>query len=366
MTVGGVLAQVNDTPIYAHTVLALLERELSAKAHDLEPDAFREYATKRIVEQLHELVMDELVFTTAKRTLSAEDLKNADAWSAKIRQDTIKRAGGSVELARRLATDRGYDFDDLMRQHYRDTVRQLYQARNIDPQVQVTAGDMRDFYAAEGAKLYGDKDRLLFRVLEVDPKRFRSDQPRVDALVKARGLHERAAAGQDFTALASTSNDDDDLKSSGGDPGGWMDRHSFRLDAVEDALWALQPGKVTDVVEVGGAFYVGKLEGKHEGHIKPFDDPAVQDDIYKRLALRQQSALWEQVAGIDPVRRRRHPRGRDQPAAGHGRRDGDAEVRPVGGKMKDEARVEGRPSGPEIVQRATIPAAETARCPARS
>ncbi len=295
MTVGGVLAQVNDTPIYAHTVLALLDRELAARARDMDPEHFKSFAEGRIVSQTQELIRDELDYTTAVKALSADDLRMARGIATESEQAKVKQAGGSLELARRTAAADGYDFDELCRRDYRRIVVGVYQRKQIDPHVQVTAQDMREFYAANGAKLYGDKDRLKFRVIEIDPARMGGKDPQGAAKAKIESIRTKAVAGQDFAALASSENHDDALRASGGDPGGWLDRGSYRVDAVEQALWPLQPGGVTPVIADGDVFYIAKLEDKHVGQTRPFDDPTVQDDVLKRLTQRQLSALWERI-----------------------------------------------------------------------
>ncbi len=296
MTVGGVLAQVNETPIFAHTVLALLDRELAARARDMEPEEFKRFATDKITAQLTELVRDEMDYSTALKSLTEDDQKTARALAAQDRAEKVKQSGGSLELARRRAADDGFDFEEQMTREYRRIVVGLYQRREIDPQVQVSAQDMREFYAATAAKLYADKDRLKFRVIEIDPAQRTGDHPREAALAAAAKVRAGAVAGADFAALAaSPANDDPGLRSGGGDPGGWMDRGSYRVDAVEQALWALRPGGVTPVVEAEGAFYVAKLEDKHEGQTRPFDDAAVQDDVFKKLTQRQVAALWERI-----------------------------------------------------------------------
>ena len=295
MTVGGVLAQVNDTPIYANAVLALIDRELQARARDMDPDEFRRFAAEKVVGQLQELIHDELDFATAFKALTPEDQKTARLIAAEERTEKIKQAGGSVELARRRSAEDGFDFDEQMNREYRRVVVGLYQRREIDPQVQVSADDMREFYAANAAKLYSDKDRLQFRVIEVDPARFTTGDASDAARAEAGRVRAKALAGQDFAALASAENDDPGLKSTGGDPGGWMDRGSYRVDAVEHALWPLPVGGVTPVVEAEGVFYVAKLTDKHAGGTKPFDDPAVQDDVLRRLTQQQQAALWNRI-----------------------------------------------------------------------
>ena len=301
MTVGGVLARVNDTPIYAHKVLALLDREFASRARDMSAPEFQYYAANKIDQQTHELIEDESRYAVALKALTADEKKLVDANAVGGREDVVKQAGGSLELARRRAADEGYDFDDLMRQEYRHLVVQVFIAKHIDPQVQVSARDLREFYAANVAKRYADKDKLLFRVIELDPAQtVGGETPRVGALIRAREVHQKAIApGTDFTALAKTDNDDHGLKATGGDPGGWMDRGAYRLDAVEAALWPLSPGQVTDVVETDGKFYVARLEDKHQGVVKPFEDPAVQADAARAVSQQQQAALLAHAGGDD-------------------------------------------------------------------
>ena len=65
------------------------------------------------------------------------------------------------------------------------------------------------------------------------------------------------------------------LKKNAGDPGGWMQRDSYRIDAVDAAVWKLQVGQISPVIDADDAFYIVKLEAKKVGRIRPFDDPAV-------------------------------------------------------------------------------------------
>ena len=96
MTLGGVLAQVNDTPIYANQVLTPLKKEFTAKSKELDAPAFRDYAEQEIGRQLQELIEDELYFATAYHALTEEDRKIADAVSypgAEGKSDRRRRIG---------------------------------------------------------------------------------------------------------------------------------------------------------------------------------------------------------------------------------------------------------------------------------
>jgi hypothetical protein len=210
-----------------------------------------------------------------------------------IRHDKVIAAGGSVEQARHRAADDGEDFDDLIRQDYRLVVYDVYEHREITPFIQVSADSMRDFYTQNVGKLYSTKDQAQFRVIEIDPAN-------CDSMIAAKGkissIRERAVNGEDFTALASTQNDSTYLKNRGGNPldaGAWMERNSYMNEEVETAIWRIQPGQITPIVQTQGKLYIAKLEARRLGIVRPFEEMAVQADIYARLRQQQLNAALQ-------------------------------------------------------------------------
>jgi hypothetical protein len=298
LTLGGVLAQVNDTPIYANAVLAPLKKEFAAKARELSPDDFRDFAAHEIMQQLHERIDDESYFATAYHALSQDDKNLAEAHAMMDRHDWIIAAGGSIEQARKQSAERGEDFDQRVLKNYRELVFELYQRRAIAPLIQVNADDMRDFYRHNVDKLYSTKAEAQFRVIEVDKTAssvaLDTTQPVQNDIAAIR---ERAVKGEDFAAMASTLNDDAYLRDRAGCPlgeGKWIERGSYILDALEAEVWKLQPGQITPVVEIGGKQYIAKLEARHEGSVRAFEDPVVQIDIYRQLRQIQFNQLWKE------------------------------------------------------------------------
>jgi parvulin-like peptidyl-prolyl isomerase len=293
MTLGGVVAIVNDKPIYAQQILNPIDRELTVKARQLAPREFEQFAVQEIGAQFEKLVSDERDFALAYRALSEDDRKLALAIMVHARQERINKAGGSVELARQQSLDAGEDFDDALNQEYHTLIQQLYYQRKIEPLIQVTAQDMREFYRLNVDKLFSDKDRARFRVIEVDPETAGGISAAMD---KINGLRDRAMHGEDFAALATNFSDDPIFKKTGGsptDPGQWMDRNTFPNDAVDAAIWQIEPGQITPVLKYNGKLYIAKLEAKHIGSIKPFDDEKVQEQISAQLRQKQATILNE-------------------------------------------------------------------------
>ncbi len=216
MTLGGVVADVNGTPIFANTLISLLDKQLAIKAREMDADSFRTYAADLLGRQRETLISDEAELAAAERLLNADDKKIIEQMAMpQYRQQLVTESGGSVELAKHKARADGQDFDDLMRQHYRQLMQQMFYQRRIWPRVQVSAADMRDFYRANVDRLYTEHDQAKFRVIKIDPKRIGGANADAAALDRAKLIREKAIRGDDFTALASSENQDDYLKSRG-------------------------------------------------------------------------------------------------------------------------------------------------------
>lgn len=296
MTLGGVVAEVNGTPIYANRVLALLDRQFAAKAREMEPDTFRAYARFELARQRNELMASEAEYAAAQRLLTADDKKLIEQLAMpRFFQQKVTEAGGSLEMAKRKARAEGQSFDELMQREHRKMMQELFYQRRIIPRIQVSAADMREQYRATVGKAYTELARAQFRVIMIDPKRIGGADAGALALERIKAIRQKAVNGEDFATLASTENQDDYLKGRGGDPGGWMQRDAYRIDAVDKAVWQLQPGQITGVIQEGGAYYIAKLEARKDGRVRPFEDQSVQDEIRNKLWQQQFSVLREKV-----------------------------------------------------------------------
>ena len=109
---------------------------------------------------------------------------------------------------------------------------------------------------------------------------------------------QRAATRRDFATLAGSMNDDAFLQKNKGDvtagSGRWIDRGSYANQKVEDAVFALNNGEVSEPIEAGDAFFIVKLEQKRAGRQRSFDEEAVQAKIRENLTSEQVATLRQQ------------------------------------------------------------------------
>ena len=87
---------------------------------------------------------------------------------------------------------------------------------------------------------------------------------------KARRAYERAAAGEDFAALARELSDDTGSKESGGDLGD-AERSDF-VGPFGDAVWSMKPGEIRGPVKTEFGWHVIKLEGVTPETTKSFEE----------------------------------------------------------------------------------------------
>ncbi len=282
-TVGRVVVEVNGEPIYSSRVLRPIEPDLAANAKDKDPEQYKKYAAKAIREQVDFLIRTELEVAAAKKNLNAQETLGAEGLTMDWRVKQIREAGGSIEQARKKATDQGTTFEDQVKEEYRANLVRIFYSKRIFPRVQVTAEEMRRYYVRNKDAKFSDRAGATFRLIKVDLKKVGD---RATAAAKATELRDRARQGEDFATLAKEYNDDPRLRGNGGEVG-TVEKGAFARQAVETAVWNLSPGEVSDAIEDSGAFYVAKMEQKSDGRVRDFNEEAVQDQIRNELRSQQ-------------------------------------------------------------------------------
>jgi parvulin-like peptidyl-prolyl isomerase len=80
---------------------------------------------------------------------------------------------------------------------------------------------------------------------------------------------------------------------------GWVDKSVLRKD-LTDAAFTLKPGETSGVIETPNAFYILRVEDKHEAHVRGLSE--VRDDIEKILLQKEHERLQQQW--IDKLRKK--------------------------------------------------------------
>jgi parvulin-like peptidyl-prolyl isomerase len=286
LTAGAVIAEVNGRPIYADQVLESLTPALATEAKQRDLKSFTEFAAYQIgIKVFRDLIPAEVLYATASEGLTADERARVDAIIMGLRQQQVTAAQGSESLARRRAEAEGVGFDEQLRDLSRLVTSQMWIQRKVRPRVNVTADEMREYYDRHVATEFTETAMARYRVIRINAKDMDADleKGRSLAIDKIKAMHDQAASQSDaeFAKMAGSINHDPGLRKASGLVGAaeGSPQGTYAVTPVEEAVWKLQPGEVTEPIQVGDSYFIARLEMRKPGHVKPFEDQEVQARI---------------------------------------------------------------------------------------
>ncbi len=133
---------------------------------------------------------------------------------------------------------------------------------------------LREVYDKNPQRFGTSEQRLASHVL-VEVAETATAQAQKVAQQKAEAIAAELAAGKDFASVAQASSDDVGSKSAGGDLG-WIERGSME-PAFEEALFALEAGKISAPVRTAQGYHVIQLREVRAAAMKSFEE--VHDEL---------------------------------------------------------------------------------------
>jgi peptidyl-prolyl cis-trans isomerase D len=170
-----------------------------------------------------------------------------------------------------------------------------------------TEQDLRDRYESEKGRFGTEEERVAAHILVALPAD--ADDAAIEAArAKAAGIAEQARAeGADFAALAAANSEDLGSKDLGGDLGtiarSSEDAPGLYPKPLEDAVYALAAGGVSDPVRTDAGWHVIKLTQLVAGSQQPFE--AVRDQLAAEFGESERERLFNEKSGtlIDAILR---------------------------------------------------------------
>jgi parvulin-like peptidyl-prolyl isomerase len=293
--VNAVLAEVNGEVITREDILGPLRPQMAQWRKDLAPQAFESQCRVVIDSKLRESISVRLVVQEAKAKLTDDEKKQVDAAIDQTVKNLIAGAGSLAALEARLEKQGS----SLAREKERERERmivQRYLREKVAPTVHVTHSELLDYYNRVRAERYERPDRMRLGLILL--KKSTSANPQ-HAAALAQAVHQRAGAGEDFARLAARYSEDP-MSETGGD-WGLVTRGSFRVKAVDDALFRLEGGRVAPLVETDDAYYIVKALERQPAHTVPFTEvqadleDEIRDRKYNEQVSRHVQGLYEKA-----------------------------------------------------------------------
>ncbi len=288
--VDGVAAKVNQRVITVGEVVSALqpiERRLSARYSGTELMLRMEEAYEQVLQSMIEraLIIEE--FNTREIDLPRQVI---DQQTQAI---VTEEFGGDRSQFIRALAEEGMSMEDWRDQTRDRMAVMIMQSEYVTPNILISPRQIRDAYEARLDE---------FRIEAADHVAMitlaRDDETEADtALAEAETLVARARDGESFADLARTYSTD--AMASQGGVRGWIDPARVFREEIAEAVAALAPGEISEVITTSDAFYIVQLMDRREQQVQSLEDVreqltadlrrAEEDRVYRTWISRLQT-----------------------------------------------------------------------------
>ena len=161
----------------------------------------------------------------------------------------------------------------------------------------VISPDKIEAYYRENVAKYSTPEEIRLSMIVLRPDTAESEDPVSAAREVANEIRTKLADGADFAGMAQMYSQDSTAEL-GGD-WGWIDRKTLTSE-LNSVAFSLSPGELSDVIQVGDAFYIMRVEAKKAAVTKPLAE--MRDEISQKLYEEERLRLQKQW--IDGLRRK--------------------------------------------------------------
>lgn len=256
----------------ADRIIAVVDNEIILESEVL--NQAQMYAMQnRIDESQIPMLKEQLLESMInKRLLLAKAIRDSIVVSDTEVQQELERQMRQFEQTYgsldRVAEQLGMSIPRLRREMRDDIRKELLVQRLQNTKMQtinVTRREVRNFYEEYRDELPPVPEQVevahIFMIPEED------ENVRANAYARAEQIRDSVLAGGDFEALAKEYSADTGTAEQGGDLG-WVRRGLF-VPEFEEAVFAMSPGEVSDIVETQFGFHIIKLEERRGDSVRP-------------------------------------------------------------------------------------------------
>ena len=167
-----------------------------------------------------------------------------------------------------------------------ETEKMIVQAmrhKNVEVNTIISPNKIQDYYRKHAVE-FTSKEQVKLRMIMISA----GTSDRAGQKAMAEEVLSKLVNGAEFDRMAQIYSEDS-TRDLGGD-WGWIDRGTLTAP-LEKVAFSLRLGKISNIVEVGGNYYILKVEGRQGGVTRPFAE--VRDEIEKKLTSEEAQAMQE-------------------------------------------------------------------------
>lgn len=271
--IDGIAAIVNDELITTHEVdkeASLMAREAARKSApavgetQLRSAALNQLIDKKLAEQkIRELGIK----------VSEEELRQAI--------DDVRKQNNLTQEALVAALEaQGLSFEQYKVQLREQLERLRLMGQEVRAKIQVGEKELREYYEANQKRFSDEMFQASHIYFQINEKTPEADVKRI--MATAMTVLNEARSGAEFAELARKHSDDQLTAKDGGALGTF--KKGEMLPQIENAVEAMQPGDISELVVTPAGFHIIKLEKRFARNVKTFDEAKgeIEEILYRK------------------------------------------------------------------------------------
>ena len=160
---------------------------------------------------------------------------------------------------------------------------QAMRHKNVEINTIISPNRIQDYYRTHASE-FTSKEQVKLRMIMIPAG---TSDP-AGQKTMAEEILGKLVNGAEFERMAQIYSEDS-TRNLGGD-WGWVDRGTLTAP-LEKVAFNLRPGKVSNIIQLAGNYYILKVEDKRGGVTRPFAE--VRDEIEKKLVAEEAQAKQE-------------------------------------------------------------------------
>ncbi|HEX2710840.1 MAG TPA: peptidylprolyl isomerase [Candidatus Acidoferrales bacterium] len=270
-----IIARVNNEVITSSDLQrahASLEDEVKQECRNCSPEQLRSAVTEKQKNLLRDLIDQSLLVQRGK------DLGIGVETDVVKRLDQIRQQNSiaSMEDLEKRVNESGLSFEDFKNNIRNSLLTQEVIRREVGSKIIIGHDEVVKYYEEHKNSFQRPEQVYLREIFISTDGKKESEIP--DLEKKMRGLLQRINNGEDFAELAKRYSDGTTAKSGG--ELGVFERGQLAKD-IEDVVFKLDKGKLTDVIRTKTGFLALKVEQRYEAGLQPLEK--VENEVMNRL-----------------------------------------------------------------------------------
>ncbi len=267
--------------LWFHPANALLRQQFSGQEYEAKLKESEKQA-------LQDLIDRELIVQSFKK----EKFALPDYFVEQRMNDIIRESfGGDRQTFIEALRAQNFSLSEFKKNEFEKIIVSAMRGKNVNPNMVASPARIAQYYK-EHRKDFTSKEEVKLRMIMIPSKGAEGNSASQKAM--AEEIVGKLANGSDFERMAQMYSEDS-TRDLGGD-WGWIERQTL-AGPLENVAFSLPVGKVSKIVELGGNYYILKVDERRGGVTKPL--AAIREEVEKRIRQEDAQRLQENwLAGL--------------------------------------------------------------------